>query len=88
MKMIVGRTWNANTKPTPESALPRIPSFPKTNSEPTNASSRIRVTLAPSHPKRACPAEVLRTKRARTNWSPMPQKTVRGCTAFRSVEKA
>ena len=86
MKMIVGRTWNA--KMNPISAPPLAPSFPNTNSEPTNENPNTLLILSPIQAKRACPAYVFSTKRASANWRPTPQNTVFHRTAARLVESA
>jgi hypothetical protein len=55
----------------------RLPSTPKTNAEPTSANDSSLVTAAPSVSKTRWPIVVLRTIRAKTICSVMPQPTVR-----------
>ena len=86
MKMIVGRTWKAKMNPMFSPAPPGVPSFPKTNCEPTNENWRRRLILSPSQAKTVWPTVVFRTKSAKTSWRTRPQTTVLPRIALRSVE--
>src|SRR4029453_8145466 len=98
-KMIVGRIWKANTKPssavplasptfTGSCAPPWTPSASKTNSEPTYERFSTRVIFAPTQEKSSCPIGVLSTKSASASCSPSPHAIVRPRIALRSVDSA
>ena len=81
--MMVGSTWNANTRPKVSTSEARLP---KTKVAPASEKDNIRVTARLMLSNTIFPADVLSMKTAKASWSARPQPTIRKSMALRLLD--